>query len=190
MRRLILALTAFAAMLAIGAYCTTSAKAASLSYSVEGGTAAQRAQLPAALGASSFDWSVIPAPIRVHLVPGVEPHSSPGHVWLDPRLLGTGRFAWATIQDEFAHQIDFYRLDDDARAQLNALLGSNVWCHAERDDLPHSAYGCERFTAVLVWAYWQAPDNAYRPTARTDESAAAPPARFRQVLDELLRPPV
>lgn len=182
-------LAGVAATLAALALAAPAGAAGTAATAVDGGTPAQRAQVQAALNASSFDWSVIPVRVRVHLVPGVAPHSSPANVWLDPRLLDTGRFSWAVIQDEFAHQIDFYRLDEAARAQLNRALGTSVWCHADDPALPHSAYGCERFTALLVWAYWPAPDNAYRPVTRSDESAAAPPARFRELLGSLLQKP-
>ena len=40
--------------------------------------------------------------------------ATPGHVWLDRGLLASGRFAWATVMDEYAHQVDFFVLDSRA----------------------------------------------------------------------------
>src|SRR4051794_2971677 len=64
----------------------------------DGGTMPQRAQVRAALAASSFDRSVIPAPVTVHIVRGVLSHAAPGEVWLDGDLLDSGRFGWAVVQ--------------------------------------------------------------------------------------------
>jgi len=169
--------------------CGVSWARSSADLAFDGGTPAQRAQVRAALAASSFDWSAIASRVTVHVQRGVDSHAAPGEVWLDSSLLDSGRFGWAVVQDEFAHQVDFLRLSDDARAQLDAALGTQVWCHADAPGLAHSAYGCERFTSMLVWAYWQSPDNAYRPVNGKGEAAAMDPAAFRALLGSLLAAP-
>jgi len=115
----------------------------------------------------------------------VPSHATRGHIWLDTRLVGSGRFAWATIQDEYAHQIDFFRFDAATRSDLTEQLGARDWCYDVRG-LSHHEYGCERFSSTLVWAFWPSRDNAYRPTSRHDESAAMEPMRFRSLVSGLL----
>jgi hypothetical protein len=156
-------------------------------YAFVGGAAADRAQVRAALKASQFDWNVVPVQIQIHLVRGVSAYATPGNVWLDPSLLRAGMFSWAVVQDEFAHQVDFFVLDDTQRSVLKVMLGTNVWCHADRPGLSHAAYGCERFTSSLVWAYWPSPKNAYRPNSSHAE-ASVDRWRFRNVLSSLLDP--
>ncbi len=155
-------------------------------YEIDGGTRAQRAQIRAALAASMFDWSAVPATVTVHLVRGARAVATPGHIWIDPALLDAGIFSWAIVQDEYAHQVDFFLLDDAKRRLLTRLLRGEVWCHADQPGLPHAAYGCERFTSMLVWAYWPVSVNAYRPRGRTDEAAAMSPTRFRTLVSHLL----
>ena len=155
-------------------------------YTINGGTKAQRAQVRLALEASSFDWSIVPAQVRIRIASGVATRSQPGEIWLDSRLLSSGPFAWAVVQDEYAHQIDYFLLDGEARAILNSALGGQVWCRTEIANLPHSAYGCERFASTVVWAYWQDELNAYRPRTPGDESAAMAPDLFRALLERLL----
>jgi hypothetical protein len=154
-------------------------------YVFRGATAAEQSQVRAALDASSFDWGLVGARITIHVRTGIVSHSTRGHIWLDSRLLRAGRFAWATIQDEYAHQLDFFRFDERTRRRLTAELRAKDWCYTV-DGLAHSEYGCERFASTLVWTYWQSPENAYRPTSRRDEAAAMAPARFRALLNELL----
>lgn len=163
-----------------------SALAGGGTYSFVGGAPRHHDQVRAALEASSFDWSLVPGRVTVHIVPGVPPLATPGEIWLDSGLLEAGVFSWAIVQDEYAHQIDFLLLDDRQRQLLNALLGGRVWCHADLPGLPHSAYGCERFTSTFVWAYWPHAANAYRPLSRNDEAAAMEPARFRALVGSLL----
>ena len=139
----------------------------------------------AALNASAFDFNLLPGSVTVHIKPGIETESQQGHVWIDARLLDSGRFSWATVQDEFAHQIDFFLLDDGKRAILNGALGGKDWCYGVAG-LGHASYGCERFSSVFAWAFWPAADNAYKPTSANDESAAMAPAKFRALLGSLL----
>ena len=155
-------------------------------YVFDGGTPAQQASARAALNASSFDWGVVPAPITIHVRPAIVSHATRGHVWVAAELLDSGRFGWSTVQDEYAHQIDFFLFDDGRRAELTRALGAKDWCYGVRG-LAHHEYGCERFSSTLVWTFWQSKDNAYRPTSPSDEAAALPPAKFRALLAQILR---
>lgn len=154
-------------------------------YRFEGGSAAQRAQVRAALEASAFDWDVVTERVTIHLRRGIPTQANRGHIWLDTRLVDSGRFAWAAIQDEYAHQVDFFRFDDATRDDLTAQLGALDWCY-EVQGLAHHEYGCERFSSTLVWSFWPSQQNAYRPTSRDDESAAMAPASFRALVSGLL----
>jgi hypothetical protein len=155
-------------------------------YGFDGGTDAQQAQVRKALAASAFDWDMIGARVTVHIGDVGVSNARPGHVYLDGGLLEAGRFSWATVQDEFAHQVDFLRFDDATRAQLTSALGARDWCYGVQG-LAHHEYGCERFASTLVWAFWPSKDNAYRPANANDESAAMAPARFRALITGLLR---
>jgi hypothetical protein len=180
MRRLLVTL------LALGAFALPGqALAGGGSYLFDGGSPAQQAQVRAALEASSFDWGLVPGTVAIHLRPGSASRATPGHVWIDSNVLTAGRFAWAVVQDEYAHQLDFLRFDDAIRGRLLRELGGRDWCYGQLG-LAHSDYGCERFSSMVVWAYWQSPDNAYRPRSGSDESAAMGPAAFRKLMAELL----
>jgi hypothetical protein len=181
MRRLLLLVSTLLALAVPG-----QAAARGGDYGFEGGTTAEQVQVRRALDASTFDWGVIPAHVTVHIGAYGVSHAQPGHVYLDAGLLGAGRFSWATVQDEFAHQVDFLRFDDATRAQLTSALGARDWCYGVQG-LAHDEYGCERFASTLVWAFWPSKDNAYRPADANDESAAMPPARFRALVSSLLR---
>ena len=167
-------------LLLAAAPAETASRFASAGYAVDGGSARERAQIEAALAASSFDWRLLPAAVQVHIGPGVAARATPGHVWLSTELLASGRFAWAVIQDEFAHQIDFFLLDESKRALLNAALGGESWYASP--GVPHERRGAERFAATLVWTYWPSRENSYRPRSARDVSAALDPERFRRLL--------
>ena len=154
-------------------------------YTFGGGTRRQQAEVKAALDASAFDWGVVPGRVTIHLRAGVVSRSTPGHIWLDTDLLDAGRFAWATVQDEYAHQVDFFVLDGLARARLLGSLGGRAWCYEDTRHAHHE-YGCERFASTLVWAYWPSRHNAYRPRSAADESAAMDPAQFRRLVADLV----
>jgi len=151
------------------------------SYAFDGGTRAEQAQVRAALNASSFNWSLVPGPVVIHIGRGGGPHATPGEIWLDAGLLDAGRFAWGVVQHEYAHQVDLALLDDGMRARLHQLLGGSAWWGGA-----HSASGCERFADALAWAYWQSPDNVMRPETAADEGGQVSPERFRAVLGALL----
>lgn len=149
----LLVTVAFALVLAPGAL------AAGGNYSLDGGTRAQQAQVRAALNASSFNWSVVPGPVAIHIGRGDGPHAAAGEIWLEASLLDSGRFSWGVVQHEYAHQVDFAVLTDPMRAKLAPLLGGSSWWSGS-----HDAVSCERFADAVAWAYWSSPDNVLRPT--------------------------
>jgi hypothetical protein len=178
----------FAATVAAALALPASALAGGGDYVFAGATHAERSTVRAALEASSFDWSIVPRRITIHVGRVGASHATPGHIWLDRNLLATGRFAWPTIMDEYAHQVDFFVLDGAHRDLLQQRLGASAWCY-EVEALGHSAYGCERFSSMLAWAYWPVKDSAYRPTAADDETAAMPAPEFRRLLASLVGAP-
>jgi signal peptidase len=184
--RLRLLLLGLVAAAAVWLVAPAAASAAGGSYRFDGGTAGERAQVDAALAASTFDWDVVPRQVTIHIQQGVRSHAVPGEVWLDSDLLRAGVFSWAIVQDEYAHQVDFLLLDRGARDRLNVALGGKAWCHADTPGLRHDDYGCERFTSTLVWAYWPSRHNAYRPKGRRDESAALAARDFRVLVDQVV----
>jgi len=148
-----------------------------------GGTSRERAQVVAALTASSFNWQLVPAQIAIHIARGVPSRATPGEIWLDADLLDAGMFAWGVVQHEYAHQVDFFLLDASARALLLRRLGGTVWCNAQPER--RTELGCERFASTLAWAYWPSRENCMRPaTAR-----AFTRAQFRILLSRLLHAP-
>src|SRR6266849_2614581 len=185
MRRVlqILLLAAVAAL--VFAHADT-AQAAGGNYRFDGGNALERTQVREALKASSFNWSLVKAQITIHIQRGTVSHSSAGEIWLDADLLDSGRFSWVTVQDEYSHQVDFFLFTPEIRAELQAALGAKAWCYENGSIQAHGDQGCERFTSVLPWAYWQSPDNAYKPASKSDESAAMAPARFKALLSRLI----
>ena len=165
-----------------------SALAGGGSYTIAGGTPKQQATVRSALEASSFNWSLIPQTITIHIGAYGDSYSTYGDVYLDGALLNSGRFSWGVVQHEMGHQVDFFLFDDAKRARMLQLLGGKDWCYSV-SGLQHSDYGCERFASELAWAYWQSPDNSMRPTGPTDEAGAIPVAEFRAALTELIGAP-
>jgi hypothetical protein len=185
MRRVLHTLLLAAVAALVFAHAGT-AQAAGGNYRFDGGTGSQRTTVREALKASSFNWSLVKAQITIHIQRGTDSHASQGQIWLDADLLDSGRFSWATVQDEYSHQVDFFLFTPEIRAELQAALGAKAWCYEDGSVQAHGDQGCERFTSVLPWAYWQSPDNSYRPTARTDESAAMAPTKFKALLGRLI----
>jgi hypothetical protein len=177
-----------AAAFAAGFVLPASAQAAGGDYVFDGASGAERSTVRAALNTSSFDWSVVPKRVTVHVGRYGTSRATPGHVWLDRSLLASGRFAWATVMDEYAHQVDFFVLDPARRALLQERLGASAWCY-EVSGLEHRDHGCERFASMVAWAYWPSKHNAYRPTAPTDESAAMPADEFRSLVSVVVGVP-
>ncbi len=157
-------------------------------YVVDGGTPVERAQVTAALDASSFPWSVVPQQISIHVARGIDSFGLKGAIWLDADLLDSGAFAWGTIQHEYAHQLDFFMLDDMQRAALQSRLGGSSWWQTSAE-LQHGDLASERFASTLAWAYWPSAQNSMRPAGQNDESAALPPAEFRAQLAAALGRP-
>lgn len=149
-------------------------------YAFAGGTPRQRAEVVRALEASSFPWELVSERITIHIAPGAPSRATPGEIWLDANLLDSGEFAWGVVQHEYAHQVDFFLLDEGARSVLLAELGGATWC-SPAAAVPHSKLGCERFASMLAWAYWPSPENCMRPATRSM------PARFRHLLARLIR---
>jgi hypothetical protein len=184
LRRLVVLIAA--ASLALPA-ATAGAGGAAPSYTFDGGTRKERETVVAALRASSFDWSVVPGPIEIHIVDGEPSRSIPREIWLDGDLLNAGEFAWGVLQHEYAHQVDYLLFDDAERALLMTRLGGRDWCYGT-PGLAHDQYGCERFASTFAWAYWPSRENSMRPTGRGDESAAMAPAKFRALVARLTMP--
>lgn len=184
LRRILLPLC----LLAVCLVLPGSALAAGGDYGFEGGTPKQRAQVRSALETSSFDWGLVPRRVTVHIGAYGTSYSTPGHVWLDGGLLDAGRFSWATVMDEYAHQVDFFVLGPEQRGVLQQQLGAQAWCY-ELAGLAHGAYGCERFSSMVAWAYWPSAQSSYKPESRLDESASMPAAEFRALLAQLIGAP-
>ncbi len=155
-------------------------------YVFDGGTPAEQATVRAALDASSFDWSVVPLQVTIHIRRGIAVSESlPGQTWLDADLLDSGTFSWGVVQMEYAQQVQFLLLDDQQRASLVTALGAKDWCY----EVPGTSVednACERFAATLAWAYWPSPQNCMKPSAADDASAAMAPAAFRALVTSML----
>ncbi|MDX6511842.1 MAG: hypothetical protein QOE36_1346 [Gaiellaceae bacterium] len=180
-------LLVFAATIALGA--PGKALATGGSYVFDGGTKQERTQVKAALTASSFNWSVVPATVTIHIERGTESHAKKGQIWLDADLVDTGRFAWGAVQHEYGHQVDFFLLDDSMRAALLARLGGKSWCTLA-PGLTHADLGCERFASSLAWSYWSVAANCMRPTSALDEAGSIGASEFRVLLGSLLQRPL
>jgi len=151
------------------------------------GAAEARAQVEAALAASSFDWSALSGKVTVHVRRGIATRAAPGQVWLDADLLDSGRFSWGVVLHEFGHQLDFLALDDRDRQTLARALGVKAWgCGPAGPTLAHRDQGCERFASMVSWAHWPSADNVFRPSSPLDESAAMSPRAFRALLADVL----
>ncbi len=182
--RLRLSFVTTIALVALAVVPTALARGADFTF--DGGTAAQRNHVVRALAASSFDWSILRSPVKVHIGRGLESEATPANVWLNGDLLDSGRFSWGVVQHEFAHQVDFFLLTDAQREELRNLLHAPVWCTSDVLGIAHSDYGCERFASTLAWAYWPSADNSMRPQSKNDEAAAMSPAAFRAALKRML----
>jgi hypothetical protein len=154
-------------------------------YVFDGGTSGEQATVRAALSASSFDWSLVPSRLTIHIQRGIAVSESlPGQTWLDADLLDSGTFSWGVVQMEYAQQVQFLLLDNQQRASLVIALHAKDWCY----ELPSTSVmdnACERFAATLAWAYWPSPQNCMKPPA-ADQSAAMVPATFRALITSLL----
>jgi hypothetical protein len=180
-----------AAVALAGLVCPAAAGARGGHYVFDGGTARQQAQVRIALEASSFNWSIVPQRIVIHLRKSADTYAVRGEIFIDADLLDSGIFAWGPIQHEYAHQVDFFLLDATKRAKLLHLIGGKSWFAGNgvagfKREYQHALYGCERFASTLAWSYWMSSDNSLRPQSLKDESAAMEPARFRKLLEQML----
>lgn len=149
-------------------------------YAFAGGTPRQQSEVRRALAASTFDWSVVPARITINIAPVPTSFAVPGAIWLDTALLNAGVMAWGVVQHEYAHQVDFFVLDDGSRSFLQRELAATAWCpdvQVGRDSL-----GCERFASAVAWAYWPSADNVMRAAVPRALSAT----RFRGLVKTVL----
>jgi hypothetical protein len=186
MARVLTTIIALAAALAVAG----PAHAVGGNYVVNGGTPKQKAEVRAALNASAFDWGVVPNRVTIHISSKPKTYATRGHIFVDARLVDSGRYGWAFIQHEYAHQVDFFLFGPRTRARLNELLGGHEWNADDRGPRrDHDAYGCERFASTLAWAYWPSSDNALRPKSSRSESAAMAPGQFRALMASMLRTP-
>jgi hypothetical protein len=155
-------------------------------YAFDGGTPAEQATVRAALDASSFDWSLVPGRVTIHIRRGIAASESlPGQTWLDADLLDSGTFSWGVVQMEYAQQVGFLLLDDRQRAGLVTALHAQDWCY-EVPGTSADDNACERFAATLAWAYWPSAQNCMKPSGAGDESAAMAPPAFRALVTSLL----
>ena len=142
-----------------------------------------------ALDASSFNWSVVPGPVVIHIGAADGPHAVAGEIWLDAGLLDSGRFSWG-VDPARVRAPGRLRAPDgsDAHDASTALLGGSSWWGRRARPLD-----CERFADAVAWAYWPSPDNVLRPdrpAGRASFRAALAlllPGRLREV-DRLRRP--
>jgi hypothetical protein len=141
------------------AFPAATASAGAGGYTFDGGTKQQRGTVIAALEASSFDWTLVPGPIAIHIVEGEPSRSIPHEIWLDADLLDAGEFAWGVVQHEYAHQVDYLLFDETQRALLLKRLGGRDWCYGT-PGLAHDQYGCERFASTFAWAFWPSRENS------------------------------
>ena len=177
-KRLLLQISLAAAALAV----VPAAFASGGNYAFDGGTKAEQSQVTAALEASAFSWGIVPGPVVVHIVRGVDSSASPDQIWLDADLLDAGTFSWGVVQHEYAHQVDFALLTDTTRTQLHTLLGGTAWWGGEG----HASLDGERFADLVAWSYWLSPDNVMKPQSAQDEGGQVTPAVFRAALAAIL----
>ena len=104
-------------------------------------------------------------------------------IQLDANLLDTGTFAWAIVQHEYAHEVDFLLLDDRARRVLAGFLGGSVWGAGvtAAQGVAHDDQTGERFADAVATAYWPSAANAIRNAPDRRREAA-----FRNLLGGLL----
>ena len=184
---LLASIVAVAGLAAFGIAARPALAAGGGTVTFQGGTAREQAAVRSALGASSFDWAILPQTVVVHIGAG-DSYSTAGNVYLGSSLLDSGRFAWGVVQHEFAHQVDFMLFDNAKRAAFNTALGGKDWCYSVLG-LAHADHGCERFASELAWAYWPSADNSMMPLSARDEAAAMPVASFRALLASTLGVP-
>ena len=156
------------------------------SYTFVGGTRYEQQQVRSALSTSSFNWSVVPEQITINIAPGNDSEAIPGTIYLSSGLLDSGMFSWGVVDHEYGHEVDFYVLTDQERAELAAALGTSAWWYADSPNLDHSDYGCERFASTLAFTYWPSSENSMSPRSIGIESGAISPHAFAALLNGML----
>lgn len=158
-------------------------------YVFDGGSPEARLQVRTALDRSAFDWDVVPGPITIRIADCGCAGSRPGEIVLDERQLTASplgpRYAWGIVQHEYAHQLDFFLLDEADRYRFARRFGARAWC----TDVPgfaHDDYGCERFATLVAWAYWGSPANVQRPDWRRAGAPSLHRATVRAFVARLL----
>lgn len=133
-------------------------------YEIVGATPTQQATIRDALEVSEFNWSVVPARITIRVSPDLanQAESVRGEIRIQSSFLDWGISAWASIQHEYAHQVDYYLLDNGRRDEALRVLGLPFpWRDLSR---PHDERGVEHFATMLSVAYWPSVLNLLRPT--------------------------
>jgi len=176
----LLAAAVFLALAIVQAQATAAPRGG---FSFDGGSQRERSTVRSALEASAFDWNVIAGHVTVHIAAG-GCYAGKGQIWLDPQMLAQGRDAWGVIQHEFAHQVDYFVLDERMRRELTGVLGAKLWWPGA-GSFRHDAYGAERFASTLAWAYWPSPHNSVYRRAHA-EATAMPVLKFRRLMDALI----
>jgi hypothetical protein len=156
-------------------------------YAVVGGSEAAAAQVRAALDASAFDWSVLPAQVTIEITRCGCAGAQPGTIVLDEETLTSSpfgpRYAWGIVQHELAHQLDFLLFARRERRILRRQLGGSAWCH-EQAGVAHDANVCERFATAVAWAFWPSRENVQRPAWRAPRPLRA--RSFRRLATRLV----
>jgi hypothetical protein len=187
--RLLPLVTGLAAIVMFAGLTANPAAAAGGNYVIQGGTPAEQTVVRQALAASSFDWSTVTTQVVIHIAPGIAvSYSLPGQTWLDPNLLDSGQFAWGVVQMEYAQQVQFSIASAPTRTELTTALGAQQWCY-DNPSLPRGANACERFAAMLAWAYWPSAANSMKPSSPSDWSASMSPHAFRALLAQTMSAP-
>jgi len=81
----------------------------------------------------------VPEQVTIRIAAGLAPSAQAGTIELDSGLVQAGRFAWGVIQHEYAHEVDFFLLNDTLRATLAQRSGSFVVADSE-PARPRGAY--------------------------------------------------
>ena len=148
---------------------TGTAQAAGGDYVIEGGSPKARETVQAALETSRFDFDRVPSRITIKITNCGCAGARAGLIVLDEKVITDtslgARYSWGLIQHEYAHQIDYFLLQDHDRVAVRRALGGKAWCY-ERDGLSHDANACERFADVVSWAFWPSLDNVLREDAK------------------------
>jgi hypothetical protein len=164
------------------------AQAAGGNYVLEGGSPEAQETVRAALNASAFDFSRVPAQITIRITSCGCAGARPGLIVLDETVLTDAslgdRYSWALIQHEYAHQVDYFLFEEADRTAVRKALGGRDWCY-EKAGLAHDAHGCERFADVFAWAFWPARKNILRSDAKTFAPDQTP-SQLRVFVNSLL----